>query len=180
MPSENTCFWFLGNATPLNDAILTPNTVVHHTYDIAFWVRTGLNTEYSCVGCTLGYNRLGFRLASHHYVNDSLIVRQSENSRCSKNRSWPENGAANRSESCTINVGLTTYEGIAVYDGPNDFNRIHFAGFYGSNQTPKSYIFMNMQALFKSVAQIIRKASFDPDVPQHSKANLVGSHFHLK
>jgi hypothetical protein len=35
---------------------------------------------------------------------------------------------------------------------------------------------MNMQALFKSVAQIIRKASFEPDIPQYARADLSGSH----
>jgi hypothetical protein len=141
--SANTCFWFLGNPVPLNEAsgidvkpiyapwgtfignsahscrmglrfdeqinpisnafefgyvdprvdgkstgalspISTPNTLVHHTYDIAVWVRSGLNNEYSCVGCILGDNRLGFRLSSHHFVNDSLIVGLSKNHDCLK------------------------------------------------------------------------------------------------
>jgi hypothetical protein len=156
--------------------ILTPGTIVHHTFDIAIWVRTGLNTDYVCDGCVLADNRLGFRLAFQHAVNNSLVVGLSANYRCSENRSWPEDGAVTRAEVCTKDLGLSTYEGHAIYDGPNLLERVHFAGFYGRDKTPSSYAFMNMQANMKSTAQIIRKVTFDPDVPLSAKVDLYGSH----
>jgi hypothetical protein len=63
--------------------------------------------------------------------------------------------------------------GYAIYDGPTELYRVHFAGFYGRNANPASYAFMNMGAALKSAAHIARQISFDPRVPIAARADFI-------
>jgi hypothetical protein len=156
----------------------TNRLVLHHCTDIADWIRTSTFAEYMCVGCILADNRLGFRLAFHHTVKDSLIVGASANYKCSQDRIWlPDpNNDASQFQKCTSGQGLTVYEGHALYDGPNEIDRVHFAGFYGRLSNISSYAFMNMAAQLKSIATIARKISYGKEVPLEGRIDLNGSH----
>jgi hypothetical protein len=112
-------------------------------------------------------SRLGYRLAFHHQVRDSLIVGISNNYKCSITKALISNGI--NYAQCTAGKNIDTVMGYAIYDGPTELDRVHFAGFYGRNHPLRSYAFMNFGAALKSTSHIARRISFDQSVSVSAK-----------
>jgi cell migration-inducing and hyaluronan-binding protein len=154
--------------------IIMKSAVIHHTYDMAVWIRTSLSGDFICRDCVTADNRLSFRLAFHQQLKDSLIVGVSSNSLCSRDNYWSPNGTATSTAQCVLGKPLNLYMGFAIYDGPTEVDQVHFANFYGKSQFPSSYAFMNMGASLKSTVHRSKRISFS-NVPLSARVEFYSS-----
>jgi hypothetical protein len=58
--------------------------LIHHAYDMGYWIRTTVFGDFICEGCIASDNRLSYRLAFHHQLRDALVVGASNNYICSR------------------------------------------------------------------------------------------------
>ncbi len=167
-----------GKIDPLNQSGRTPIAIqgilVHHCYNMGLWIRTSINGDFICQNCIVSDSKLAHRLAFHQQLKDSLVVGISENYKCSMKYNWPPNGTATSVAGCSLNSSLDLITGFAIYDGPSELDRVHFAGFYGRLSPLKSYAFMNFGASLKSTAHIAKRISFDRNMNPSAIADLIG------
>jgi hypothetical protein len=140
---------------------------------MGLWIRLYQNVDFTCYDCIAADNRLVFRYSFHQKLKDSLIVGLSENYKCSKDFYWHNFGESTARALCLKATGLHLYMGYALYDGPGELYRVHFANFYGGMFPPKSFGFMNMMAALKRVATIAQRISFSENVPFYARVDLV-------
>jgi hypothetical protein len=155
--------------------ILVNRTFIHHAYDMGYWIRTSVHGDFICTNCISSDCKLGHRLSFHHQLRDSLIVGNSANSKCSQDFLWGVNGTSTSDVRCIRGRQLGNVIGHAVYDGPNELDRVHFAGFSGTGSLSRSYAFGNVRAFLKSTSYMARKLSFDRDMSRNAIFDLTGT-----
>jgi hypothetical protein len=147
--------------------IIVNGVFIYHAYDMGVWIRTAPNEEFICTNCIVSDCRLGYRLAFHHQAKDSLIVGNSMNFKCSKDFYWIKYRNSNLCSSMLYVIGF------AIYDGPTELDRVHFAGFRGRGNPTSSHAFMNAGAAVKSTSHMVRRLSFERGMTKAAIVDLL-------